>query len=429
MSAITVKETRKRTSPLIAAAGLEHPRGTTSSHALIVQAWVAGAQRVPDSFRIQHAGRTLREGPLNMPRPDVPASLGAELEGVTHGFRTGVTLLGLPQELTVSIQVAFGDDYVELWEIDLTRQPLAGGDEGMQPLLLTTLGRTGSSLMMRVLEAHPEVAAAPVWTGPGEMRLLMYWVDVLRTLAAPTRYFNAVVPEKAGQAGWALEDSDRSLSYPLDDEGIARSLHVDQVEFAADLARRHIASFYKEIATLSSKADPRFFAEKFLPGALVEATAVELYPGARQLVLVRDFRDMVASILAFNAKRARDGFLRQSGQTDEEWILSLAGSVKLLANSARLPKMPTSVVRYEDLVRTPERVLSGLLDDIGLRRDDEILARLIETVESRSSRSDAHRTVSDTEASIGRWQSDLTPSAQEACHEAFGEALAQFGYR
>jgi Sulfotransferase family len=428
LSAITVRETRKRASPLIAAAGLERPRGTASSYALIVQAWVAGAQRVPDSFRIQYGGQTLREGPFNMPRPDVSASVGVEFEGTTHGFRTGVTLLGLPQELTVSIQVAFGDDYVELWEIDLTRQPLAGGNEGMQPLLLTTLGRTGSSLMMSVLEAHPDVAAHPVWTGPGEMRLLMYWVDVLRTLAAPTRYFNSVVPEKAGQPGWALEDSDRILPRPLDDEGIARALNVDQVEFAADLARRHLSSFYTEIATLSSKAEPRFFAEKFLPVPIVEATAIELYPGARQLVLVRDFRDMVASILAFNAKRARDGFGRQSGQTDEEWVLNLGGAVKLLANAARRPKMPTSVVRYEDLVRTPERVLSRLFDEIGLRRDDDILARMIETVESRSSVSDRHRTVSDAEASIGRWQSDLTPSVQEACQAAFGEALALFDY-
>ena len=63
---------------------------------------------------------------------------------------------------------------------------------------------------------------------------------------------------------------------------------------------------------------------------------------------------MIASILAFNA--TRDVFDREPGQTDEEWVMHLCGAAKFLVEAARFPKMPTSVVRYEDLVRTPERV-------------------------------------------------------------------------
>ena len=90
--------------------------------------------------------------------------------------------------------------------------------------------------------------------------------------------------------------------------------------------------------------------------------------------------------------------------------------------------MPSTVVRYEDLVRTPRRALSGLLDEIGLRSDGEILSRMVDVVTSRSSASDGHRTVSDAEASIGRWQRDLPQGVQEACREAFAGPLAAFGY-
>src|SRR5262249_11919295 len=109
-------------------------------------------------------------------------------------------------------------------------------------------------------------------------------------------------------------------------------------------------------------------------------------------------------------------------------VFHLSGAVELLALAVRQPALPSSVVRYEDLVRTPEAVLGELLDDLGLSSDPVIVSHMVDMVTSRSPASDAHRTVSDAEASIGRWQRDLPQSLQDACHEAFAGALAAFGY-
>jgi hypothetical protein len=88
--------------------------------------------------------------------------------------------------------------------------------------------------------------------------------------------------------------------------------------------------------------------------------AAQLFPGARQVLLVPDFCDMVASTLAFSAKRGRAGFDRRPGRP----------------------------------------------------------SRMVEVVASRSSPSYAHRTVSDAEASIERWRGDLAAFRGRCMREA-----------
>jgi hypothetical protein len=39
-----------------------------------------------------------------------------------------------------------------------------------------------------------------------------------------------------------------------------------------------------------------------------------------------------------------------------------------------------------------------------------------------------HRTSAGAAGSIGRWKKELGPDLERACEEAFGEALALFGY-
>ena len=53
----------------------------------------------------------------------------------------------------------------------------------LQPLLVTSLGRMGTTLLMRMLAAHPGVVTYD--RPPYEARGGKYWLHVLKTLAAP----------------------------------------------------------------------------------------------------------------------------------------------------------------------------------------------------------------------------------------------------
>lgn len=91
------------------------------------------------------------------------------------------------------------------------------------------------------------------------------------------------------------------------------------LERVAALVHEAVEGFYRRLAASQGLAAPRYFAEKCLPGHIPLLTH-ELYPEARAIFLVRDFRDMVCSVLAFNRKRGFQAFDRERVETDEECV-------------------------------------------------------------------------------------------------------------
>ena len=153
----------------------------------------------------------------------------------------------------------------------------------------------------------------------------------------------------------------------------------------------------------------------------------ELYPRLREVVLVRDFRDMVASMFAYNAKRGREGFRRDSAETDAEYVVDqIKSSVHALATAWESRSERAHLIRYEDLVLDPEPTVAALLRYLEL--DDSPAGEMVATLFARGPETEWHRTTADPAASIGRWRRDLTPEARQACEQALASELQIFGY-
>jgi len=154
----------------------------------------------------------------------------------------------------------------------------------------------------------------------------------------------------------------------------------------------------------------------------------ELYPEAREIVLVRDFRDLLSSVLAFNEKRGYQAFGREQRDSDADYIRStLRRSAESLLNRWRSREQTAHLVRYEDLVLDPSGTLSQLLRYLDLDHSNRAVERTIERAQNASG-TEHHRTVSDPAASIGRWRRDLSEELQLVCAEALDPVLGQFGY-
>jgi hypothetical protein len=154
----------------------------------------------------------------------------------------------------------------------------------------------------------------------------------------------------------------------------------------------------------------------------------ELYPAARELFLVRDFRDMIASMQAYNARKGFGDFGRESAQSDAIWLAELHRGVVALRDAWRERGDPSSLVRYEDLVRDPEAALPPLLNFLGLDAAPEMVRRLIAAAAPDTPALRGHGTAGSPAASIGRWRNDLSPELRAAVEETFGDLLQEFGY-
>jgi hypothetical protein len=199
------------------------------------------------------------------------------------------------------------------------------------------------------------------------------------------------------------------------------------VEELAAFCQRSIDGWYLATAVAQGQAiEPLvYFAEKHFPDAYPRLMR-DLYPAARELFLVRDFRDMVASMQAYNARQGSGSFGRDKAGSDEAWLAYLHQNFLVLRAAWRDRGEPGSLVRYEDLVRDPASTLPPLLTFLGLDAAPETVACLIAAADAPELR--GHGTSGSPEASIGRWRNDLSPELRLAVEETFGDLLREFGY-
>jgi hypothetical protein len=128
------------------------------------------------------------------------------------------------------------------------------------------------------------------------------------------------------------------------------------IEDLAAFCQRSIDGWYLATAAAQgAQADALvYFAEKHFPDAYPRLTR-ELYPEARELFLVRDFRDMIASMLAYNARKGYGDFGRETAASDATWLTDLHRGVVALCDAWRERGDAGTLVRYEDWCASQRR--------------------------------------------------------------------------
>jgi hypothetical protein len=410
----------------LAGAGLDAPAPgeQLATYALELRGWAIGESEPAVAAEFVHDGQPLRQVPLDVGRPRLAAAHPQANGRTAIGFATAQSALALPPGFELEVRAVMESGLrVPMASLRGVREPVATGFEAeLQPLMVTTLGRTGSMALMRMLEAHPEVLVYRPYRY--EQQVAGYWLDVLLTLSDPSSYMRQIAP--AGNLEnplWWL-GADRPPPR-LRDSALQRWLGSEALEQLARISQERIAAVYEQIATGADKPRARFFAEKH--SLRTAALGAELYPASRELFLVRDFRDMVASIMDFNRRRGVEGFGRAAASGDAEWIASMAGWATSLVRAWQRRRRQAHLVRYEDLVARPAETLAALLEHIEVESSAARIEEMQGTLATEMPELAGHRTRSASE-SIGRWRTDLPDELQEACSQAFGEALSVFGY-
>ena len=132
----------------------------------------------------------------------------------------------------------------------------------LQPLLITTLGRTGSTWVTQLLGGHPAILTYPPFKH--EVRVLSYWVDVLLALAEPASYLQSV-QAFASLPDWWL-GRERIYDEETSDDVLRRMARPGAHRALTRFCKGRISDFYARLATTNPGKEPRYFAEKTLPG-------------------------------------------------------------------------------------------------------------------------------------------------------------------
>ena len=400
-----------------------------ATYALEVEGWVIGRRHEVDEVQLVQDEAPIWEGHVDLPRPDVAAQHPDAPGSERGGFRATVGALSLPPNFDLRVHATLaagkrGRPRIELGAIRGRRRPLRlTGEPPIAPLIVTTLGRTGSNMLLQLLGAHPEIVTYRPFQF--ETKITTYWIDVLRELAEPGSYARQLAHTGAHRRGW-WQASEPPPPGAVPDEDLVEWMGATAVDELAALSRGRIDAVFGRLAAHAGRAHASYVAEKAAPGP-VPSLVRELYPHARELILVRDFRDMVCSIFAFNEKWDVHGFGSERYASAEDQIRGIGRIGPRLLGALRARGDSALLVRYEDLVLEPAGELRRVLAYLGLDGGRATVAAMLETLEGAPYARD-HGTADDPRSSIGRWRRELDDDLLRTCEEVFGPALQAFGY-
>lgn len=390
-----------------------------ASYETLVRGWVLGRRRPVAAVRLVDPtlGRVVRGVGLEEHRPDIAAHFPGVAGAGKSGFQIHFSLLNLQTDNPVDVVAVLDDaSTVELGRVDYTRHRLdTGFQPALQPLMVSSLGRSGSSWLMAMLARHPEITVHG--DHPYESRLCKYYVhNLLKTLSEPPGYLRTTCEDEL----FAVNTHWLAAELPLDADQ-HRRFRREHLEGLARFCQQETDEVYLRVSRSQGKTT-RFFAEKYGAGHTPRLMG-ELYPGSREIILVRDFRDMYCSVQAFNRRHGRDDFGMGRAGAGEELLDVTAKRVDGLVGSYRSRRRKVFLLRYEDLMRDPGGMLREILAYLDIQRG----SALIRSVVSEAPSGDGHGT-STGDASIGRWRRDLSPADRDRCTRVFEEALMAFGY-
>lgn len=271
-------------------------------------------------------------------------------------------------------------------------------------------GRVGTTLLMQLLATSEEVVMDRLYPFEHDyLQYLVHFTTQVGTTYERGRDWNsddvlADLKAVAGQRGGPLPFTPLSVDLPL----LQRN------------ALRKLWEAFSETAAARASRAPRYYAEKWRVGIdpLLDA-GLTVIP----VDLVRDPRDVFASIRAFNKARGFPAFGRLEDQSEAEYLQTRIDQWKLLLPQMNRPLRGVHpvLVRYEEMVADLPGFAARLGGRLGLSLD---AAR----VEADRWRFRQHMTSESAARSVGRWRRDLTASESRAIETGLGPEMIRLGY-
>ena len=406
------------------------PGSSEPVYSLPLEGWVVPSRTPPREILVHCGSRLVARLPVAIERPDI-AALHPEVPWSAHaGFAVRLNALELPRRFRLVLSLVLEDGQrVPFGEISGERRPLPVQERAAhQPLIVTTLGRSGSTWLTSLLGLHPEIADYRSFEY--ESKVTAYFAEALRALTRPSSYYQAMRGEIAEGDWWLGRDPSEALAWYSSQDSIDEWLGTEYVADLIEFFAGRIDALFGRIAQSIGKEDATFVIEKMPPAWFAQELLWELFPGTREIFLVRDFRDVACSMFAFGDKRSRRWYPHSGALTQEECIRHpLRKEAEGLLESWQARADQAFLIRYEDLVLRPGQALQGLFEYLGIDSGPETVAGVIDSGAGLDGElQDFHRTSPSARDSVGRWRRDLDPDLMRVCDQELHDVLEAFGY-
>jgi len=294
-------------------------------------------------------------------------------------------------------------------------QPLPDFDN--RPVFVVGHRKTGTTLLLALLDGHPQLVALP-----GESNHFLTFLP--RFGALPSDRIAA-----EAQRWWMLRLISPSGIPPFWALGRPWELpHDPYARFSRRLLELAAANPDRDVLGLAAVAisagEPVAWVEKTPGQEHVLDAILERYPEARFVHLVRDPRSVAAAIARLDRATGQETDMVEIGLTVRRSFAAAERNARGLGESRYF------VLRYEDLLKDPEATMHGMAAFLGIGWSDSLLVPTVGGVEATSNSAWAERKVTGRieGGRLDLWRDELDDRSAELVAGAVGAVGRRLGY-
>jgi len=256
------------------------------------------------------------------------------------------------------------------------------------PIFVGGAGRSGTTLVRVILDSHSKITCGP------ELKVTPIIAELWKDFQ--TKYI-----------------------------GFLKSFEVDSAHVNL-LFRNFVSGLLEPLRIKSGKTR---VAEKSPNNIFYFEHLHRIFPDGNFIHVVRDCRDVVASLLKMDWKTP-DGrpipYTQNAEAAAKYWLSAIDAGRRFQAQN--IPNRRYLEIRYEDLVNTPEQTTKRLFDFLGEPWEEQVLDfhRLPRDLGRESSAGQVEQKL--YQSSVSRWKDDLNQNDLNAIYQIAGARLRDLGY-
>jgi hypothetical protein len=301
---------------------------------------------------------------------------------------------------------------------------MAGRDWHDRATFLCGHRKAGTTLLLSLLDAHPQLCVFPVDSG----FFYGYYPVWAQGDFDRAERLDRIVEVMFGN----LRDALAGLPGPDDFPHPAlvrgfRRLMAGRPDTAPQLLLAAITA-YRDAVGAPPEASVAGWVEKTTSTEIYAAEVLDWFPEARFVHVVRDPRDNFASL-----KSGWEARYRRHNDSIERLLQSmldrgLLGMRMARANLERFGPDRYRVLRYEDLVAEPRRVMADLAEFLGIRWDDGLLRPTCAGRPWPGNNFEGLRFEGPSAVNAGRWRQRIDPREAALLEFHFDGVMRAWGY-
>lgn len=397
-----------------------------NASAISISGWAFCEKKKIKEIHVMHNGRKIKSAKLNVPRKDVISRILKFREKSVCGFWIDIGVIGFPENIDIRIRVIFEDDsFALIAKIagKYTSSSYISGANTITPILLNSMGRMGTTMMMKLMKSHPRIVTTDAY--PYEERPSQYWTHMFKVLSEPANYDESVTTDQFFSTNTMIGNNP---FYTLNRKSSSWYGH-NYLDMAGGFVNNAINGYYDEQATKQGKSGAEFFIEKMMsPNAPFLDVYNRAHGDVKSIFLVRDIRDVYCSVIDFNKKRGYMSFGINDSMSVDDYFKALERQYRSLYHRWNMNSSNSILVKYEDVLQNTNKELERVLNYLGVNSESAVIADMITDANEKNTSMKNHQTSSSPTKSIGRWRNDLDPELAEKATNTFKEALTSFGY-